>query len=118
MIQKICCPGQQTTTPKVISNRVLISTGKDGITPHINPVTGNWMIGDYDTGYKAGYKDGELAPMMVFEDKALFPASGVDGVIYVSERESNIYRWDAKRTMYVSLTPPQANVIYCGDSEV
>ena len=33
--------------------------GSDGITPHINPTTKHWMIGDEDTGIVAEGKDGE-----------------------------------------------------------
>lgn len=35
------------------------SAGKDGITPHIDETTGNWFLGETDTGVKATGTDGE-----------------------------------------------------------
>lgn len=102
------------TQSNVISNRVVVTTGKDGTTPHINPVTNNWMIGTYDTGYKAGYKDGELTSMMIYETKFSFPVIGTSNVLYVAANEANtIYRWDNSKTAYVALMP-EINVIECG----
>lgn len=34
------------------------SKGDDGVTPHIDPTTGNWFTGNVDSGYKAVGEDG------------------------------------------------------------
>lgn len=39
-------------------NKLNITSGKDGITPHIDEATNHWFIGDKDTGVVAKGKDG------------------------------------------------------------
>lgn len=71
--------------------------GDDGITPHIDPETGNWFIGDTDTGVKAaGTKgtngtNGKDGNGWLYGETAPADTLGKDGDLYLNYTDWKVY---------------------------
>lgn len=74
-----------------------------GITPHIDPVTKHWIIGNVDTGIVAEGK-GEDGGNLVFSTKASFPLPGEKETLYIATDEDTIYYWNTDNLKYQSLS--------------
>ena len=44
------------------TNDISLTPGQDGITPHIDPTTGNWFLDNVNTGVHAQGPQGEAGP--------------------------------------------------------
>ena len=64
-----------------------IPAGKDGITPHIDKTTGNWFIGDNDTGIHAQGSTGETG-----QDgkNGVTPHIGDNGDWFIGDQDTNL----------------------------
>lgn len=86
-----------------IKNKPTITNGTDGITPHIDSVTGNWFIGDTNTGVKAS----------LASESAVSGGNTISAVTtgekYTWNNKANI--WRGSQADYDLLTPDD-NTIY------
>lgn len=85
--------------------------GIDGISPHIDPETGNWFIGDQDTGYTAGGN-----AFLRFDSYESLPVVGNKNFIYLTTDYFNSFVWDDKTNKYMQLNTVNIDNIICGDS--
>lgn len=89
-------------TYNIIHNQVVVrgTSGQAGITPHIDPITKNWMIGDTDTGVPATCIKSLIER---YENKYQLPLIGSDKILYLVK---NIpYIWNKEENYYEPLVP-------------
>lgn len=76
--------------------------GKEGITPHIDPETFHWFIGDVDTGIYAGMSNtDDITLLYLFDNRESFPSVGNVKDLYLDTETSTIYRWNAFSSTFV-----------------
>ena len=76
--------------------------GKEGITPHIDPETFHWFIGDVDTGIYAGMSNtDDITLLYLFDNREAFPSVGNVKDLYLDTETSTIYRWNAFSSSFV-----------------
>lgn len=75
--------------------------GKNGISPHIDPKTLHWFVGDEDTGVFAGMSNtDDITLIHLFDTKSEFPSAGTSKDLYLDKKTSTIYCWDAFLSNY------------------
>lgn len=75
--------------------------GKNGISPHIDPNTLHWFVGDVDTGVFAGMSNTDDVTLIhLFDTKNDFPSAGTTKDLYLDKETSTIYCWDAFLSNY------------------
>lgn len=76
--------------------------GEEGITPHIDPETFHWFIGDVDTGIYAGMSNtDDITLLYLFDNRESFPSVGNVKDLYLDTETSTIYRWNAFSSTFV-----------------
>lgn len=85
--------------------------GEQGISPHVDYTTGNWFVGDKDTGYSAS---GNV--MVNVGTSTELPPIGNKNFIYVVGDTFDSFVWDDVSGTYKQLNTVTINTITCGDS--
>ena len=95
---------------EIAKNNGFVGTEKEwldslqGETPHIDPITKHWIIGDVDTGVVAEGKSGTGGTgNLFFLEKSLFPLIGEAEALYVATDEDILYYWNTQKSEYRNL---------------
>ncbi len=96
------------TNDKLLPNPTPVNIkGKDGVTPHIDSTTKNWIIGTTDTGVNAA--GGEY---LIFKAHTAFPNRGKVGVLYIATDENAIYRWSEEQSIYTLIASSSEQAVF------